>query len=75
MRTLAAAIALGLGLAALVAPVDAQESTLPDFGSSAAGMIEPGMEADYGAYVLYALRRMDMVLDDPLIAEWLHGMG
>ena len=74
MRLLAAAITLGLGL---VVPMSArtQDTGLPDIGSSAAEMAPPGMEAEYGAYVLYELRRMDMVLDDPLIDAWLHTMG
>jgi predicted Zn-dependent protease len=75
MRQLAAAIALGLGLAAIVAPARGQDSRLPDIGSSAAGMVDPSMEADYGAYVLYELRRMGLVLDDPLVDAWLQAMG
>lgn len=75
MRLLAAAIALGLGLATICAPVRGQESGLPDIGSSAAEMIDPSMEADYGAYMLYELRRMGLVLDDPLVDSWLHATG
>ena len=45
MRLLAAAIALGLGLATICAPVRGQESGLPDIGSSAAEMIDPSMDA------------------------------
>ena len=60
MRTLAAAIALGLGLAA-VQPVPARDTVLPDFGSSAAGMVDPAMEAQYGAYMLHELRRMGAI--------------
>src|SRR3546814_8496599 len=33
------------------------------------------MEADYGAYTLYELRRMGLVLDDPLVDSWLQAMG
>ena len=43
VRLLAAAIAFGLGLAAPGA-APAQDTALPDFGSSAAEMIDPSME-------------------------------
>lgn len=75
MRLLAAAIALGLGLATICAPVRGQDASLPDIGSSAAEMIDPSMEANYGAYMLYELRRMGLVLDDPLVDSWLTSMG
>ena len=74
MRLLAAAIAFGLGLAAPRA-LPAQDGALPDFGSSAAEMVDPSMERQYGAYLLHELRRMGMVLDDPLVDEWLQNMG
>lgn len=74
MRLLVAAITLGLGLL-VPAPMRAQDAGLPDIGSSAAEMAPPGAEAEYGAYMLYELRRMDLVLDDPLIDSWLNAMG
>ena len=72
IATLACAIALALGLGTVV---HAQESRLPDIGSSAGEVIDPATEARYGAYVLYELRRMGLVLEDPLIDAWLQGMG
>lgn len=72
VRLLAAAITLGLGL---VVPAHAQDASLPDIGSSAAEIAPPGLEAEYGAYMLYELRRMDLVLDDPLVDAWLDAMG
>jgi len=53
----------------------AQSTGLPDIGSSAGEVIDPGMEARYGAYTLYELRRLGLVLDDPLIDSWLQAMG
>ena len=53
----------------------AQESTLPDMGSSAGELLSPQQESEYGAYTLYELRRLGYVLDDPLIDSWLDDMG
>ncbi len=74
MRTLlpAAVLSLAIGLAC---SAHAQDSRLPDIGSSAGEVIDPSMEANYGAYMLYELRRMGLVLDDALIDSWLQAMG
>src|SRR5690606_634130 len=69
---LACAIALALGL---VTAVRAQDSRLPDIGSSAGAVVGPATEAGYGAYVFYELRRMGVVREDPLVEGWLQGMG
>lgn len=69
---LAAAITLALGLAT---SAPAQEGALPDMGSSAGELITPQQEADYGAYTLYELRRYGYLLEDPLVASWLDGIG
>jgi predicted Zn-dependent protease len=44
-------------------------------GSSAEELLSPQQEAEYGAETLYQLRRMGYVLEDPLIDNWLDGMG
>jgi predicted Zn-dependent protease len=67
-----AALSLALGLAC---DARAQDQGLPDIGSSAGEVIDPKLEAQYGAYVLFELRRLGMVLDDPLVDSWLQGMG
>lgn len=67
-----AALSLALGLAC---GARAQDQSLPDIGSSAGEVIDPRLEADYGAYMLYELRRLGMVLDDPLVDSWLQSMG
>ncbi|MFY2764473.1 M48 family metalloprotease [Arenimonas sp. MALMAid1274] len=67
-----AALSLALGLAC---SARAQDTGLPDIGSSAGEVIDPQLEADYGAYTLYELRRLGLVLDDPLIDSWLQAMG
>lgn len=76
MRTALLPLALALALAAWPARhAGAQDTTLPDIGSSAATLITPDQEAKYGSYMLYHLRRQGLILDDPLIDAWLKGMG
>lgn len=60
---------------AFITSSQAQNSNLPDMGSSAAELLSPEMEAEYGAYTLYQLRNYGYVLDDPLLDSWLQGMG
>ena len=74
MRILLPVAALSLALS-LACSARAQNTALPDIGSSAGEVIDPGLEARYGAYTLYELRRMGLVLDDPLIDGWLQSMG
>ncbi len=69
---LAAALTLALGLAA---PARGQDNRLPDIGSSAAELLSPQEEAEYGEYVLFQLRHYGYVLEDPLVDEWLDSMG
>jgi predicted Zn-dependent protease len=65
-------VVFGLGLAS-ASP--AQETSLPDIGSSAAELLNPQEEQEYGAYTLHQLRRYGYVLEDPLLDSWLDGMG
>ncbi|MGH8030660.1 MAG: M48 family metalloprotease, partial [Arenimonas sp.] len=73
MRVLLLAAALSASLAALT-PARA-EGPLPDMGSSAAELLTPQQEDQYGAYTLYQLRRLGLLLEDPLVEDWLAGMG
>lgn len=70
LSTAAAVFMLGLATGSR-----AQESTLPDMGSSAGELLSPAQEEEYGAYTLYELRRLGYVVDDPLIESWLDDMG
>jgi len=70
---LAGAAVLASGLTADSAR--AQDGALPDMGSSANELLSPQEESKYGAYMLYELRRRGYVLDDPLLDDWLDGMG
>ncbi|MEO7200886.1 MAG: M48 family metalloprotease [Dokdonella sp.] len=48
---------------------------LPDIGSSAAGIMSPTDQKDYGASMLHQMRAYNMVLDDPLINDYMHALG
>ncbi|MEP6882653.1 MAG: M48 family metalloprotease [Dokdonella sp.] len=48
---------------------------LPDIGSSAASAISPEEMKDYGASMLHEMRAYNLVLDDPLVSDYLHSLG
>ena len=72
MRVLLLAALVSASLASV--PVAAGDA-LPDMGSSAAELLTPQQEAEYGAYTLYELRRYGLVLEDPLTEDWLDALG
>ena len=53
----------------------AQNVELPDMGSSAGSLLSPEEESRYGARMLYELRRVDMVLEDALLDDYIHALG
>ncbi|HLT44981.1 MAG TPA: M48 family metalloprotease [Luteimonas sp.] len=53
----------------------AQENRLPDIGSSAASVLGPAQQAEYGRMLLAQLRHYDYVLEDPLVDGWLQATG
>ena len=67
--------ALGPALAVtllLALPAAAQESArLPDIGSSAAAVLSPAQQREYGAMTLSQLRNYGYTLEDPLLQSWL----
>lgn len=75
--------ALFLGIAASLAlaciePAWAQRSpttTLPDIGSSASQVITPEEQKEYGEMTFRELRKEGVVLDDPLLEDWIQGIG
>ncbi len=74
MRLLPANTAvLVLAFAAGTAP--AQEQRLPDIGSSAATLLGPVQQEEYGRMLLAQLRHYGYILDDPLVDSWLRGLG
>ena len=73
MRTLLLATAVTLALATPLS--SAQESRLPDIGSSAGELLTPARQAEYGGMMLRELRNYGYLVDDPLVDEWLQRMG
>ena len=63
--------------ASLAGLAGAQESgvRLPDIGSSAATAVSPTEMKEYGASMLHQMRAYNMVLDDPLVGDYLHSLG
>lgn len=56
----------------LALPVAAQQSPrLPDIGSSAATVLSPAQQREYGAMTLSQLRNYGYTLEDPLLQAWL----
>jgi len=55
--------------------VSAQESRLPDIGSSAGELLTPNQQEEYGGMLLAQLRHYDYILEDPLIDSWLDTLG
>jgi predicted Zn-dependent protease len=77
MRPLPATAALTFALALMLAGsgAAAQNTRLPDIGSSAGSVLSPALQAEYGAMTLSQLRNYGYTLDDPLLADWLQSMG
>ncbi|MFC5435473.1 M48 family metalloprotease [Rhodanobacter umsongensis] len=51
------------------------EVRLPDLGSSANALISPQEAQDYGASMLRQMRALDMVVDDPLLDDYINDLG
>ncbi len=73
LRPALLAAATALALCAAAAP--AQETRLPDIGSSAGEVLSPAQQTEYGRMMLAELRNYGYVLDDPLLENWLQSMG
>ena len=67
--------ALAFGLAFAIGSATAQDSRLPDIGSSAGNVLSPAKQAEYGAMVLAQLRHEGYILEDPLLDGWLRDVG
>ncbi|MBQ4853108.1 M48 family metallopeptidase [Rhodanobacter sp. B2A1Ga4] len=70
-RLLMALISAGLACAAGAQ----QDVRLPDLGSSANALISPQEAQDYGASMLRQMRALDMVVDDPLLDDYINDLG
>ena len=72
---LATALTVALASLSLTSAVAAQESKLPDIGSSAGEVLGPAQQKEYGALTLSQLRNLGYTLDDPLLGGWLQSLG
>ena len=72
-RWLPPVTALALATATVCAP--AQDTRLPDIGSSAGAVLSPAKQAEYGQMLLAQLRHYNYVLEDPLVDGWLRAAG
>jgi predicted Zn-dependent protease len=78
MRTALLAAATSLALAGSLlgnARAIAQDRSLPDIGSSAAEVLGPAQQREYGEMTLSQLRNYGYTLDDPQLGEWLQSLG
>src|SRR5699024_7365332 len=68
---------LGACLALVTGAAGAQQQSvrLPDLGGSAQAMLSPHEARQYGASMLHQMRAMHMVMDDPLVHEYLNHVG
>lgn len=73
-RLLTALAAAGVALAA-GAQDKPDDVRLPDLGSSANALISPQEAQDYGAMMLQQMRALDMVVDDPLLDDYINSLG
>jgi len=51
------------------------EVRLPDLGSSANALISPQEAQDYGAAMFRQMRALNMVIDDPLLDDYINNLG
>ena len=73
---MAGAVALALLLSSTTGMATGDgEYGLPDIGSSAAVALSPSEQAEYGAETLRELRRYGVVMEDPLLQDWISGVG
>ncbi|GLQ88715.1 M48 family metalloprotease [Dyella flagellata] len=73
-RLLTTLLAAGVAFAA-GAQDKPDDIRLPDLGSSANALISPQEAQDYGAMMLQQMRALDMVLDDPLLDDYINNLG
>lgn len=75
-RRLSARLLTALITASLACTAGAQDDVrLPDLGSSAEALISPQEAQDYGASMLRQMRALDMVVDDPLLDDYINDLG
>jgi len=71
-RLLTALLCAGLAFSAGAQDRDVR---LPDLGSSANALISPQEAQEYGAAMLRQMRALDMVVDDPMLDDYINDLG
>lgn len=74
-RPLALALAGAIAAAGFASVALAQDTALPEIGSSAAQLLSPAQEAMYGRQLLAELREANLLLEDPLLEAWISSLG
>lgn len=64
-----------LFVSALSGPILAQINELPDFGSPADSAITRSQEAQLGRSIYAQLRNSGVIMEDPLVTEYIQGIG
>lgn len=78
MRPALLTTALSVAIASLLLTsvgAAAQDSHLPDIGSSAGEVLGPAQQKQYGELTLSQLRNYGYTLDDPLLGGWMQALG
>lgn len=75
MRLRSPLIALVSLVATGVAAAAESGVRLPNIGSSAEGIMTPQQQRAYGASMLHELRSLSLVLDDPLLSDYINTLG
>ena len=75
-RRLVPRVLTALICASLICSAAAQDDVrLPDLGSSANALISPQEANEYGASLLRQMRALNMVVDDPLLDDYISDLG
>ncbi|MBA8883926.1 M48 family metalloprotease [Dokdonella fugitiva] len=75
MRLVPALSALAAASLSVLAGAREPDVKLPDIGSSAASLATPQELREYGAGMLQEMRAYDLVVDDPLLADYINALG
>jgi beta-barrel assembly-enhancing protease len=74
-RLLTALVLAGISCVAGAQQDKPDDIRLPDLGSSANALISPEEAKDYGAMMLQQMRALDMVVNDPLLDDYINSLG
>jgi len=75
MRFIRAASALTVACISVLAAARDPDVRLPDIGSSAASLATPQELREYGAGMLQEMRAYELVVDDPLLGDYINALG